>query len=222
MFKNSRHSSLLGYVDTIMNILLGYVFLVIIMLLSAKVEDETTKAVENKNEFVIVMDWTNNTDDDMDLWIKDPAGIVGYLAKDDKLAVLQRDNTGRNASTIIVDGVEVENPLREEIINIQKIVAGDYHVNVHYYRMDTSKPEGMTVKVKLVKINPYSVVAEQTIDFTKVGAEKTAFNFHVNDDGSVSDIDNNEYLFVLNKMHDAQSHPVASEPPAGWSGSGFQ
>jgi hypothetical protein len=188
MRDKSRHGSTTAFLDLLFNFLLGFVMLFVILLAVIKVES-SKPAVEDKNEFVITVNWNDGDDVDLDMWIKGPTGkIVGFMQKDGDGLFLQRDDLGSmNDDFKTENGETTRIPLNQEIINIRKIVPGTYIVNVHYYRHGKMVNEGTVqkVKVKLIKVNPFREEATVNVDLDTRGAETTVLVFEVFPDGRV-------------------------------------
>lgn len=182
----SRHSSTIGFLDLLFNVLLGFTILLIILLAIIKVE--TSKpAVEDKNEFVIRLQWNSATNDDVDLWVLTPNGnAVGFRAKEHDGVFLTRDDLGA-ANDVIkqADGTVTFNPLNEEIINIRKFVPGRYIVAAHFYRSDPERAEPISIKSTLLKVNPFEEYKPVEHQFSTAGEEKTLFIFTIMEDGSI-------------------------------------
>lgn len=142
-----------------------------------------------KAEFEVELTWPDNSPTDYDLYVKSPDGqIVFFKNKTTALMGLDRDNTGISSNTVeMPDGGTKVMPDRTEIITIRGIVAGTFQVNVHAYRRDTGMPPE-DVRVRVIKINPYSVVFDDTKSFDAMGEEKTYVNFTVTDSGAVSEV----------------------------------
>ena len=182
----SRYSATIGFLDLLFNVLLGFTILLIILLAIIKVE--TAKpAVEDKNEFVIRLQWNNATNDDVDLWVLTPNGnTVGFKSKEHDGVFLTRDDLGA-ANDIVkkADGTVTFNPLNEEIINIRKFVPGRYIVAAHFYRSDPERTDPLTIKATLLKVNPFEEYKPVEHQFTTVGEEKTLFIFTIMEDGTI-------------------------------------
>ena len=99
---------------------------------------------------------------------------------------LDVDNVGTSNTIVDTDGSSKPIPDRTEVTTIRGIMPGVYSVNVHEYHKGEDHPED--VKVKVIKLNPYSVISESTKTFDAEGEEQTFCNFTVASDGSVSDV----------------------------------
>lgn len=203
-----KHSSTIAFLDFLFNLVLGFVCLVILLLLQAKV-NSAPPAPENKNEFVIQAQWDDFTNDDIDLWIQSPSGLsIGFRFKDAPGMHLTKDDVGRMNKRIpnLAGGPAIENPTNVEVANISKFEAGRYNVNLHLYRTDierftADKNSEITITVKVIKINPFKELPPVTVKIPRAngGAEITALNFTVDTLGEVTGTDDLPVKFVLQK-----------------------
>jgi hypothetical protein len=155
-------------------------FLFFIALLAVSPESKDGK-VDPKAEFIVTMDWPDNHPDDLDLMVQDPLGnIAWYRHREAGFMVLDRDDRG-GANDLI------PSPIREEIVTIRGIVAGEYTVNVSHFQATTGLAVPVTVKVQ--KLNPVaSVIHEKTLSVDHTGDEQTAVRFTLDPEGKVVDV----------------------------------
>lgn len=144
--------------------------------------------VDSKAEFIITMDWPDNHPDDLDLWVQDPAGnIAWYRHREAGFMVLERDDRGGTNDFIVVNGKKILSPIREEIVTIRGILAGQYTVNVSHFLATTGRPVPVTVKVQ--KLNPTTqVIFDDKLYVDHSGDEKTAVRFTLDASGNVIDV----------------------------------
>lgn len=145
--------------------------------------------VVNKAEFVATLEWNESSNSDVDIWARNPTGdIVYFKNKDVGLMTLGRDDTGVNDDEIKNSaGQLVKDPIRREVISIRAIEPGQTTVNVMLYALRDNPP--VTAKVLIIKLNPYSIVAEKTVELYTIGQEITIASFVVANDGSVTSVD---------------------------------
>jgi hypothetical protein len=162
-------------------------FLFFIALLVMNPEAKQGK-IDTKAEFIITLGWPDSHPDDIDLYAEDPLGnIVWYHEREAGFMVLDRDDRGGLNNSITVNGRKVASPIRQETISIRGIVAGEYTVNVNYYLATTTAP--VPVSVKIEKVNPtVEVIFYDTLTLEKMGQEKTAARFKIDDKGNVIDV----------------------------------
>ena len=142
-----------SFLDLLFNTLVGFVFLFIISFLL--INPSIKKAdIETKAEFVITVTWDDNSRDDVDTWLQDPAGnVLHFRQKDVGLAHLDRDDLGRINDVITLDdGRRVEYTHNQELTTIRGFLTGEWVLNVHMYRKRDAKPT--QVEVRIDKLNP--------------------------------------------------------------------
>ena len=144
--------------------------------------------VDSKAEFLITMNWPDNHPDDIDLFVQDPSGNVAwYRRREAGFLVLERDNRGGVNDFVVVDGQKIRSAVRQEVVSLRGIVAGEFTVNVYHFSALTGKPVPVTVAVE--KLNPnLNVVWKGTVDVDRAGLEKTAVRFTLDTDGKVVDV----------------------------------
>jgi hypothetical protein len=109
--------------------------------------------ITSKAEMLVTVSWPDNHPDDIDTYVEDPQGnIVWYHVMEAGLMNLDRDDRGDYKNTIVVNGKTIRNPVREEIVTMRGLIAGEYVVNIHHYLATT--PDPVPVSVKVEKLNP--------------------------------------------------------------------
>ena len=174
-------------------------FLFFIALIMVNPEAKQGK-IDTKAEFIITLGWPDNSPDDIDLYAEDPLGnIVWYHERESGFMVLDRDDRGGLNNSITMNGHKVSSPLRQEIISIRGLVAGEYTVNVNYYLAASQGQAAAPVPVwvKIEKINPVvEVISYDTITLDHAGQEKTAARFRIADNGNVLDVNHREKSLI--------------------------
>ena len=162
-------------------------FLFFIALLSISPDAKEGK-IDSKAEFIITMDWPDNHPDDLDLFVQDPIGnIAWYRHREAGFLTLDRDDRGGANDFIVVNGRKLPSPIREEIVTLRGVVAGEYTVNVSHFQAITGQPVAATVKVQ--KLNPTAqVIFDDKVMVDHTGDEKTALRFKLDADGKVIDV----------------------------------
>ncbi|WP_342728184.1 hypothetical protein AAFG07_16470 [Bradyrhizobium sp. B097] len=163
-------------------------FLFFLALLSVSPDSKEGK-IDSKAEFIITMDWPDNHPDDLDLFVQDPAGnIAWYRHREAGFLTLDRDDRGGANDFIVVNGKKIASPIREEIVTLRGIVAGEYTVNVSHFQATTGEPVQANVKVQ--KLNPTAqVIFDDKLTVTHTGDEKTAVRFRIDAEGKVINVD---------------------------------
>jgi hypothetical protein len=130
--------------------------------------------------------------------------MVWYRRRESGFMVLDRDDRGGLNDFIMVNGQKVPSPIRQEIVSIRGIVAGEYTVNIYHFAALTGQPVPVTVKVE--KLNPkVQVVYYDTIALDHGGSERTAVRFAMDKAGAVVDVNRDEksLLQTLRKPRNA-------------------
>jgi hypothetical protein len=163
-------------------------FLFFLALLAVSPDSKDGK-IDSKAEFIITMDWPDNHPDDFDLFVQDPAGnIAWYRHREAGFLTLDRDDRGGANDFIIVNGKKIPSPIREEIVTVRGILAGEYTVNISHFRATTREP--VIVNVKVQKLNPTAqVVFDNKLQLDHTGDEKTAVRFRIDAEGKVINVD---------------------------------
>ena len=181
------------FYDMLFNMLIAFVFCFIVALLAMNPTKSKAGDVPAKAEYIITLSWPDLDPNDIDTWVRNPAGeVVWFRNREAGLMVLDRDDRGQSNNTIVVDGRRIVTPFRQEVVTIRGIVPGEYVVNAHYYEskeVDTSNPKSgqpVDVTLSVVKVNPRAeVVFNGQHRLAKRGDEATLVRFSVSADGSV-------------------------------------
>ena len=148
-----RHSEVgVGFTDLLFNALLGFVVMFVLAFILIN-PIARTGAVDPKAEFLITLAWPEGRAEDVDLYVRDPAGnLVWFRQREAGLMHLDRDDLGQHNDYVEVAGRKIVNPLNQEIVSVRGLVPGEFVVNVHLYREHGGEPVPATVKVE--KLNP--------------------------------------------------------------------
>jgi len=189
-------STLDPFTDLLFNALLGftYLFLVAIMFMNPVAKKGI---IDPKAEYLITVTWPDRNPDDVDTWVEDPNGnVVWFRNREAGLIHLDRDDRGIANDTLEINGVEVQNPLNQEVVTIRGVVPGEYVVNVHYYATETGLPVTATVTVS--KVNPaLEIVYYGNVTLEQKGEEKTAVRFTIGEGGRIAQINQIQKSIVI-------------------------
>jgi hypothetical protein len=165
--------------------IVAFFFFIAVLAISPDAKDGK---VDTKAEFIITMDWPDNHPDDLDLFVQDPVGnIAWYRHREAGFLTLDRDDRGGANDFILVNGIKIPSPIREEIVTIRGLVPGEYTVNVSHFQAVSGKPVEATVKVQ--KLNPNAqVIFDDKVIVDHNGDEKTALRFRLDAEGKVVDV----------------------------------
>jgi hypothetical protein len=163
-------------------------FLFFLALLAVSVDSKEGK-IDSKAEFIITMDWPDAHPDDLDLFVQDPAGnIAWYRHREAGFLTLDRDDRGGANDFIIVNGKKIASHIREEIVTVRGILAGEYTVNISHFQATTGMPVAAHVKVQ--KLNPTAqVIFDNKLTLDHTGHERTAVRFRLDAEGRVVNVD---------------------------------
>jgi len=194
--RQAREVEVDPFYDMLFNMLIAFVFCFIIALLAMNPKTSKAGDVPAKAEYIITLSWPDYDPNDIDTWVRNPAGeVVWFRNREAGLMYLDRDDRGQSNNTIVVNGRRVVTPFRQEVVTIRGVVPGEYVVNADYYNaknVEASDPKiGQPVDVTLsvVKVNPRAeVVFQGQQRLAKPGDEVTMVRFTVGTDGSVTGI----------------------------------
>jgi hypothetical protein len=170
-------------------------FLFFIALLAIKTKEDEGK-IDTKLEMLITVSWPDRHPDDIDMFVRDPIGnMVWYRRREAGFMVIDRDDRGGLNDFIMVNGQKVPSPIRQEIVSVRGIVAGEYTVNIYHFAALTGKPVPVTVKVE--KLNPKVLVVHyDTIELDHGGEERTAVRFVLDKAGDVTEVSHDQTSLV--------------------------
>ena len=189
MANQSKYVSNVAFTDLLFNIVVGLAFLFLLaFILMNPIAKE--KDVEEKSDFIIVMTWDDESGDDIDLWVRDPLGnILSFRNRGVGFMHLDRDDLGLSNDKVMgADGKTKYVYRNKEVASLRGYHAGTYLVNAHVYNKKPWKDKKMrrsNIKIELIKLNPYSEVAQAEFIAIGRGQEFTAFHFTLNADGEV-------------------------------------
>ena len=180
--KNRKSSNLDPFTDLLFNILLGFTFLFFITILFINPISKLGN-INLKAEYIITVDWEDNLQDDVDLWVQDPNGeIVSYLKKDAGWLHLDRDDQGVVNDKVIINGKEVIYPINREVVTLRGIIPGEYIINLYLYDNKSMKP--VNAKIIIEKVNPsLKLVFFKDVILQQKDTELTIARFHLDSAG---------------------------------------
>ena len=180
------YNSNLAFIDLLFNLILGFVFLFIVSFILIN-EPTKQEGIEQKAEFMIIMNWDADHNKDIDLWMEGPTGKVGFTSLEQGNMFLDRDDLGHRNDSYFENNVRKIIHINREVINIRGIVAGEYIVNAFYYN-NSDNDLTTHVSVEVVKLNPYVQIYQGTKIFDRRGQEETFVRFTMKSDGTVENV----------------------------------
>ena len=174
-----------AFTDLLFNALLGFAFMFVTAF--ALMADPTEGGnIESNAEILITVRWEDGHPDDVDTLVEDPRGnLIWYHNRDTGLMHLDRDDRGLFQDRVVLDGLEVSNPINQETVTVRALQPGEYVVNVLHYQ--SNYPDPLPVTIKVEKLNPeVQLVYYGKRELTGVGDEQTAVRFTIGPDGRVT------------------------------------
>jgi len=164
--------------DVIFLALAGFVAVVMLLLPHLHPPKEAEAATRSPGNVIVEIRWPDKVDADVDLWVQAPGDTpVGYSNKGATFFNLLRDDLGNRGDTTA---------LNYEISYSRGVPAGEYVVNVHFYRNTggyASVPVTISVSVKAeVSESARRLLATELL-LENEGQEVTAFRFSLDRDG---------------------------------------
>ena len=188
IYKKNYHSNT-GFRDLLFNILLVFVFLFFIsFVLIAPVQKEAD--ISTKAEYIITLTWTEDSLDDIDMWLRDPLGNILFFRNQSKgFMHLDKDDLGAHNDTIrMPDGTDVTLNINQEIVTIRGFIPGEWVLNIHMFRKRYDEPSD--VKVKVEKLNPsVKTVIYKEYSMDTAWEEITVARFTMAANGEIIDMD---------------------------------
>lgn len=167
-------------IDLFLNMVLMVSGILILILLVFN-DKESDPAVDNINKMVIIAEWNVESEDDMDIYVRDPAGNrVWYSNKKANGMILQYDDLGVNVDKVTTaTGKIVDTHINREVVNIRQLIDGIYHVNLRLFNRKGEFKGPIETTVKGVVINPYKEYIGSNEIFTTQFQERTVLRFKV-------------------------------------------
>lgn len=196
-----------AYIDLLINLLTGTVVLFILTTLLIAPITKNSEGIKKNADYVITLEWPNDIDCDVDLWVRDPKNnVVSYKFPEAGLMYLERDDMGKRRSLYEMEGKEVViDPDNKEFVTLRGVFPGEYVVNVHSYSclgsIQTTSvvpgtPKEIPLTVEIIKINPtYSVIKHIEMKLDSVWQEKTVIRFYMDSRKNISRF-KNDYVSV--------------------------
>ncbi len=174
------------FMDVIFNMLVGVLAIVMLLKVEPPAEKRKKESLETDGLYAIVATWPNEADDDVDLYVQDPAGNLIYFNRTAvELMHLEYDDRGTLGDRAMTSSGEVKVDTNRERAVIRGGMAGEYVVNVHMYAKRRAAPT--TVKISLYRLrgdDTEILAKERTLNGDQ--DEATAFRFTLAADGTMT------------------------------------
>ena len=208
-----RFHNNLAFVDFLFILLLAFISMLILALLL--INPVTKKSeVERKAEYIIVLEWDNDSQDDVDLWVRNPLKKhVSFKNKVEGLMHLDKDDLGTvNDTLVLPDGTRQVILLNREVVTLRGWHEGEYVINVHMFNKKTTVPTNVTVQ--MIKINPYKILFEENIVLLKRGEEFTIRRITMDKLGDIIDTNKDPSSIINNPTEytDSRVEPQGEAP----------
>lgn len=214
-----RYGNLLGYVDICLNLLMNFIVLFAFALLLIRLQESlvNTKAkIDSQAKLVIHLSWPDDSDDDVDLWARStkPDTVVGFKSKDALNMLLDNDNLGYASHAVAKSNGRYETTFgNHEHIMIKDCTETHITVNLHYYHSKRYQP--VTGTVELLALQPsFNKLHASTVLLERSGVERTALQFDLHEDCSVTNITTAQAPFVFDQLFGQRQNTVPTLPPA--------
>lgn len=195
--KHKKFDFRTAYIDLLLNVLTGIIFLFILTTLLIQPQKKSEDAGIKKNaEMILTASWDGAVDCDVDLWIQDPLGnLVSFQSLSKGLMNIERDDMGFKNDYIYnpTGNLILASKDNREIWTLRGKQEGRFIVNLHLYscRIDNIPLQlfdkiDVPVVIELIKLNPYlNTVITEVVTLNSIWDEKTAFSFIVDQNGFI-------------------------------------
>ena len=178
-----------------------YLFVIAIILINpvAKKGDVIKKA-----EYLITIEWNHTYNDDIDLWVKDPAGnIVSFLSKSKGLMHLEKDDLGYDNDMYVKGSQKKIIHLNREVLTLRGTLEGEYQVMAHVYNRKFTMVDGKQrqnlpgiIEITVIKINPYVETYFARVPYIETAQTLSLVRFNIGEDHVYLGHNNNRSDFI--------------------------
>ena len=172
------------------DVLFCCLLMLVAILFLLKTEEEKTKARPPNVLYEVVLTWSGESEDDLDLYVQAASGhVVSFSNREGgqgSLISLDHDALGKRRNNSLGEEEGVVVSFNEEIVSFRGVVEGENIVTVHVYAKRDEKPTKGTIK--LIKIKPFKEIVVKEKVFEVTGDQKTAFRFKTDKDANIIEI----------------------------------
>lgn len=181
----------------------------ILALVQINPESKVPPAIETRGKFLIVVEWQDNSKDDIDVYVRDPENHVLYFqSRDTGLMHLEYDDLGtreKDLATSAPDDMELVDRNEERVV-LRGTTPGEYVVNIHMFSKKESTPTEVTIILYQLIGNDKELVRKHRV-LRESGDEQTAFRFTVTDTELIRNINELPHL-IVNRPVDRNGRPL--------------
>lgn len=181
------NSNTTSFIDLLFLCLFGVTFLFFLafLLITPPIDDQRKKP---KAEFLITLTWNGQTNDDVDLWVQNPAGDVMFFRQMNiGLMHLDHDDIGWTRDTIVSGGQRIIKYVNQEIATIRGIIPGEWIINIHMYAKRYGS--AATINVRVDKLNPrFTTIVDKDYVMMSRGEEITVTRMVMTGKGEIESI----------------------------------
>lgn len=197
-----QYGSGIAFNDLLFNLVVGFVFLFVVAFIL--INPPTKRAdIPTKAEYLFVIEWDPEFNDDIDLWVRDPNGTtVSFVRKEGGLLNLEKDDLGSSNDTYVgPDGEQSVIKINREVTTMRGIIPGTYTVFAHVYNIavagkfneDTGMWEAAAgqldyrpLNFTLIRVNPYQEIYRSIHRYREKGQEIPLLEFDLDINGVAS------------------------------------
>lgn len=165
------------------------ILLTCVIYLTMPKQPARTSGIENPAEFLVELQWDDQSCSDIDLWFRTPSGAkVWFSSKQAGVYSLDRDDLGCMNDTVTdPDGTWRVVRINREVLTMRGWEAGRYVVNVHAYTFKDAAPVNVTVR--MIRLNPFKEEWTRQVQIEMQGQETTIASFALDAQGNIGGIE---------------------------------
>ena len=215
-----KYKSSIGFTDLLFNLVIGFVYLFVIAFILINPVAKKSDVIK-KAEYLVVIEWNHEYNDDIDLWVQDPAGnIVSFLQKSKGLMHLEKDDLGHSNDTYTLKNKEKKVlHLNREVATLRGTLEGEYQVMAHVYNRKFTMVNGKAhqdlpgiIEVTIVKVNPYIETYFARVPYIETAQNISLVNFTIGGEHAYLGHNNNPSDFITKRgRRDATSRYTPME-----------
>ena len=167
--------------------------------------------IETPAEIMITMDWADHSNDDIDLWLRQPNGDIVYFGKKNVgIAHLERDDLGLLNDCTLTQFEEKCVRINREVIMLRGLLEGEYQLKFVVYTSSVPRIDGNPVKVEIIDINPYGVKFSKKFTYQTAKQQVSITRFTVDADGNISEFSDVPSKFDINRSSGTEAEQALS------------